>query len=293
MAKLLFRIYLFPLWLITLIPLNVLYLLSDLFYFLIYFVVRYRKKVVFNNLSRSFPSKTSEEIAQLSKKFYRHLCDYFIESIYALNISEKEINKRFRYTNIELIDQLYSKGKSIVMVTAHYNNFEWYSGIPLHTQYKALAVYHPLSNSFFDKLFIKIRQKFGVQVVPMKKTLRTIMDYNNKNIPVISLFIADQRPDGSSLNYWTTFLNQDTPVITGPERIAVKLNQAVVYFEIVKKSRGHYEIIFHLITENPAETKPGEITEKYIHKIEDIIISKPEYWLWSHKRWKYKKQNLT
>jgi Kdo2-lipid IVA lauroyltransferase/acyltransferase len=281
----------FPIWILTLLPLRVLYIFSDIFYLLIYYIVRYRKKAVYNNLRNSFPEKSKKELVSTAKKFYRHLCDSFIEGIYAYNISEKEIGKRFRYKNPELINELYAKGKSVILIAGHYGNWEWPIGLPLWSDYLLLGIYRPLSSRYFDELFIKIRSKFGGIPVTIKQTLRVLKQYAAKKKLTITYFLSDQRPGMESIHYWTSFLNQETPIITGVEKVARKLKQAVVFIEVQSVKRGYYETEFTLLSEDASLTKEFEITELHTRKLEKIIINKPEYWLWSHKRWKFKKED--
>ncbi len=291
MNRTLFNTYNFPIWLLTLLPLRVLYIISDICFIIIY-LLGYRRKVVMMNLKNSFPEKSHKELKTIAHRFYHHFCDSFIESFYALNISEKEIRKRYRYKNPEILNHLFEKKKSIILVFGHYGNWDWLNSLPLYTGHLNYALYHPLRNKYFDELFIRIRGKFGVKLIPMKTAYKDMLAASKKNILTITYFLTDQRPVWSSIRYWTTFLNQETPVLTGSEVIARKLDQAVVYLDIQKIKRGYYEAEFEIITENPTETKEFEITESHTRKLESIIIKKPEFWLWSHKRWKLKREDV-
>ena len=244
------------------------------------------------NLNKSFPEKSQKELNGITRRFYRHFCDSFIESFYALNISEKEIRKRYKYKNVEVLNQLYEKNKSVILVFGHYGNWDWLNSLPLYTKHKNYALYHPLRNKYFDELFIQIRGKFGVKLIPMKTAYKDMLTVSKNNILTITYFLTDQRPVWSSIRFWTTFLHQETPVLTGSEVIAKKLNQAVVYLDIQKVKRGFYEAEFELLAENPKETEEFEITESHTRKLESIIIRKPDYWLWSHKRWKLKREDV-
>ncbi|HJX71687.1 MAG TPA: lysophospholipid acyltransferase family protein, partial [Bacteroidales bacterium] len=288
----LFHIYNIPVWLITLLPLRMLYLMSDFFFLIVYYAARYRKRVVMMNLMNSFPEKSEDEIKTIARKFYRHLCDNFIESFYVLNMSEKEFRKRYRYRNPELLRQLLNKDKSIVLVMGHYGNWDWLCSLPLYFDQQVLAIYHPLSNKYFDELFNRIRNKFGVRLIQMKTAYREMLTATWNQILTITLFLTDQRPIWSSIHYWTTFLNQETPVLIGSESIAKKLNQAVVFADIQKIRRGYYDVEFKLVCENPEQTREFEITETQTRMLEEIIVKKPEYWLWSHKRWKHKREEI-
>ncbi|MFO7655737.1 MAG: lysophospholipid acyltransferase family protein [Bacteroidales bacterium] len=291
MNRLLFNVYNLPLWLLTLLPLNVLYLLSD-FFFVIIYLAGYRKKVVMTNLQNSFPEKPQSELKKIARRFYRHFCDSFIESIYALHISENEISKRFHYKNAEILNRYYKENKSVILVFGHYANWEWLNGMPLFVKHQVTALYHPLTNRFFDELFKEIRCKFGVKLISMKSAYKEMLSDAQKGIVTATYFLTDQRPVWSSIRYWTTFLNQETPVLTGSEVIAAKLNQPVIYLNIRKIRRGYYEAAFEIISENPGQAKEFEITEQHTRKLEESIKQNPEYWLWSHKRWKHKREEI-
>ena len=266
--------------------------MSDFFFLIVYYAARYRKRVVMMNLMNSFPEKSEDEIKTIARKFYRHLCDNFIESFYVLNMSEKEFRKRYRYRNPELLRQLLNKDKSIILVMGHYGNWDWLCSLPLYFDQQVLAIYHPLSNKYFDELFNRIRNKFGVRLIQMKTAYREMLTATWNQILTITLFLTDQRPIWSSIHYWTTFLNQETPVLIGSESIAKKLNQAVVFADIQKIRRGYYDVEFKLVCENPEQTREFEITETQTRMLEEIIVKKPEYWLWSHKRWKHKREEI-
>ena len=292
MRRLLFHTYNIPVWLITLLPLNILYLLSDFFFLIIYYLARYRKRVVITNLKNSFPEKSDDEIKIIARNFYKHLCDNFIESFYVFNISKKEIRKRYRYMNPELLRQLGNKNKSIILVIGHYGNWDWLCSLPLYVDHQVFAIYHPLSNKYFDELFNRIRKKFGVLLIQMNTSYREMLTASRNSMLTITLFLADQRPIWSSSRYWTTFLHQETPVLLGSESIAKKLDQAVIFTDIRKKGRGYYDVEFRLVTEDPCQTKEFEITEIHTRMLEEVINRKPEYWLWSHKRWKHNRKNI-
>jgi KDO2-lipid IV(A) lauroyltransferase len=281
------KVKLFPLWALTLLPLSFLYLISDILYLFIFYIVRYRKKVVIGNLQKSFPYKSEKEIQETAKKFYHYLCDYFIEGIYMINMSAKECSKRYVYEDVELLEKYHNEGKCLIMATSHYGNWEWAANSMVTTPYRIFGIYKPLSSPLFNKLFVYMRGKYNSLPVPMKHTLRVVNNaLSDKEVFVLYL-VGDQRPSIDDLSYWTTFLNQETPVITGIEKIAKKYNFPVVFLDIDRAKRGYYKVKFHKITENPADTAQFEITEKYIKKVEELITKKPELWLWSHKRWKY------
>jgi KDO2-lipid IV(A) lauroyltransferase len=244
------------------------------------------------NLALSFPEKTEKERNQIAKKYYHHLSDYFIESLALQGMNEAEIKKRFTYKNIELINDLYTRGKGIILAVGHYNNWEWFAGMPLQMKHKLLGLYKPLNNPFFNKLIIRLREKFGGHAIPISVSIRQMMDYHNKKIPTITLFLTDQRPVAEHIEYWTNFMNQEAPVQLGTEKIGKKLDYAVVYGHVRKLRRGYYSAEFTLLCENPLETKEFEITELHTRALENTIRQQPEFWLWSHRRWKHTKEGV-
>jgi KDO2-lipid IV(A) lauroyltransferase len=272
------------------LPLRIQYFFSDFIFIILYYLARYRREVVKNNLAKAFPEKTEKERNLIAVKFYRHLCDYFIESVALHGMNEEEIKKRYTYENIELINALYDRGKGIILAVGHYNNWEWYAGMPLQMNHQLLGLYKPLNNPYFNKLIIRLREKFGGHAIPIATSLKRMMEYHNQNKLTITLFLTDQRPMVKYIEYWTTFLNQETPVQLGTEKIGKRLNYAIVYGHTRKLKRGYYSTEFTLLCENPGETKEFEITEMHTHALEATIREKPEYWLWSHRRWKHNRQ---
>ncbi|MEE9461038.1 MAG: lysophospholipid acyltransferase family protein [Bacteroidales bacterium] len=287
MKRILYYLVYSILWLITLLPLPVLYLFSDFVYLILYYLVGYRKQTVYQNLRNSLPYKSPKEIRHIARKFYRQLCDYFIESIYRIHMGEKENARRLHYINPELLQDYYNRGKSIVLLLSHYGNWEWPTRISKLSYHDILAIYKPLQNKYFDRLFLQLRGQFGAIGIPMDSTLRTLVTYQRNNQPVVLYTIADQRPQWTSIQHWTTFLNQDTPVITGPEKIARRSNIPVYFLNLQKIKRGFYSAEFMLICENPKDVPEFDITRKYLAMLERSILQRPEIWLWSHKRWKY------
>lgn len=272
------------------LPLPVLYLFSDLLYLLAWYFPGYRKNVVMTNLRNSFPDKTDEEIRKISKAYYHHMCDSFIESFAAINMTDKELGRRCKVINPGLLKHYFDQGRSVISVFGHYGNWEWLSILPYFTDHKVLALYKPLNNKYFDRFMKRLRQKFGIRVVPVIRSYAVMLGYHNEKIPTLTFFLGDQRPMKRNIRYWTTFLNQDTPVMLGSEQIAMKLDQVVVFFIMKKLRRGYYEVEIVPVTEDPKSTGMYEITGKHIRLLEAQIIRKPEYWLWSHKRWKHKRE---
>ncbi len=274
-------------WLLHLLPERLLFLLSDFLYFLMYRVAGYRKKVVFDNLERSFPEYDKAQILSIAKKFYHHLSDLFLESAVQHFYTKEKALTKITYKNPELPNEIYKTGKQVMAVLGHYGNWEYLSTIALATDYPFIGIYKPLNNKYFDRMTQRNRSAFGGDIVPMDKIARKLIEYKSRNEPVLTLFLGDQRPIFSQIQYWTKFLGQDTPMYLGTEKLAKKLDAAVIFIKIRKKSRGRYEVEFELITQNPRELEPYAITNAHVKILEDVIREEPEYWLWSHRRWKH------
>lgn len=253
-----------------------------------FYVIRYRRKIVLENLNNSFPEKSSEELYEIAKQFYRYLADLFIEILKMLQYDLDSLSKRVKYTNPEVLDDLYDKGKDVLVVLGHYGNWEWLLGLCKYHKHRPLVVFKPVSNKHVDKVFYKMRRKMKVEPIQMRRIIRAILDYREKNILTISAFISDQSTIWEETQYWTQFLNQDTPVYLGPEKIAKKTNQAVIFYKVDRVKRGYYEVEILNLFEEAEETKPHEITERHTRVLEKIIQDKPELWLWTHRRWKLK-----
>jgi KDO2-lipid IV(A) lauroyltransferase len=277
-------------WLVTLLPLPVLFVISDLIFFLLYFVVRYRRKVVFSNLERSFPEKPAREIKEIARKFYRHLTDSFIELVYPLNMSEKEHRRRYHFRNPDLLDGLYRQERDILLLMSHYGNWEWLSLLPRITDYTCLAIYKSLQNKRFDKFVLGLRSKYGVVGVRMESTLRSLIRYDQAKERVILYSLADQRPQWSNIRYWARFMNQDSPVLAGTEKLSRRFNMAVVFMKVNKMKRGCYEIDFVPVSMEPDKEAVFAMTRKYFDFVENQVREEPAYYLWSHNRWKYDRQ---
>lgn len=284
-----FGYYLFYgfIWLFALLPVRVQYLVSDLLSFLLYHVVRYRRKIVMLNLRKSFPEKSDSALKSVSRNYFRHMCDEMIETFQLIHMSEKQILARFQCINPELVRKYHESGRSIAAVFGHYGNWEWLASLTLAIPYRVLAIYRPLKNQYYDRLMIRLRSKFGVTPVPANRTLQEILHHHGQNKPIMTLFLGDQSPARIHIQHWIKFLNQDTAVFLGAEKISVKLNHVVIFVKISKTRRGHYEVEFIPLFEDPKMTKPYEITEKHLSVLEGMIREKPDYWLWSHRRWKY------
>ncbi|NQU81867.1 MAG: lysophospholipid acyltransferase family protein, partial [Bacteroidetes bacterium] len=223
----------------------------------------------------------------ISRKFYRHLFDQMIESIALMHMSPRKILKHNRFKNPEVIEDLYKKNKGVILVSGHYGNWEWIISLQMLASHKTLAIYKQLNNKYFDRMYINIRSRYGMTPVPMNRILRELISREQKNELTLTYSLSDQRPLFRHIQYWTWFLNQDTPVYLGTEKIARKKDLAVVFLKMRKIRRGFYETEFIPLFENSRETKEHEITDKYLSILEKTIIDRPELWLWTHKRWKH------
>ncbi len=285
-------LYLF-IWLHSLLPFRVLYLLSDILFLMVFYVVGYRRKVVYENMKNSFPDRSEKEIRKMEKRFYRHFCDYIVETIKLLNISDSVTKRRFVMENTELLQKILDDGRMSILMLGHYGNWEYIPSVTLWLVSPENAVigelYRPLKNKWFDEFFLKLRSRYNTINIPKNDVLREFIKYRRDKRPVIMGFMADQTPSPANIHYWSNFLNQDTPMLTGIERIAQKLDCTLVYVDVIKLKRGHYKIVFEEITQTPKEYKEFEITEIYTRLMEKTILRAPEYWLWTHKRWKHKR----
>ena len=259
---------------------------SDVLYFLLYYIIAYRKAVTSGNLQKAFPEKTAKELLLLKKKFYHHLADIIIENIVIQYYSKRRLEKMFQFENPELIDAYFETGRPIILITGHYGNWEWASPLSYTFNHKLLAVYKPLKNPYFDKAYIKSRTRFGGEAVPMRRIGRVLFQYNEKKIATLTGMVGDQRPIRQQTQFWTSFLDQQTAVFTGSEKLAKKFNAVVVFMEVRKTQRGKYLASIKLITDTPRQTAEFEITEKHTRMLEALILEDPAYWLWSHRRWK-------
>lgn len=276
-------------WLLGRAPRFILYGLADIVYFVLYYIVRYRRKVVYKNLRNSFPEKTDQEIHLIAKKFFHHLSDIFVENIAFIKMSKKRVLQMVELEKTDLPEKLFNSKKNIVGVTGHYGNWEVYFTLPIIFPHLVLGVYKPLNNRFFDKQFYNMRARFNALPVTMADSYKTVLKYNNENKLTLLGLIADQRPPKEGGHYWTTFLNQETAIFLGPEKIAKKLNAAILFTYLEKIKRGKYLIKVKLLFEDTTQCKEHEITETHLRFLENLIKEKPEYWLWSHKRWKHKR----
>ena len=270
-------------------PYWLLYLKSDCYYFLVYHLLRYRRKVVRQNLLNSFPNKDAKEIKRIERRFYQNLCDLFVEAPKMLRMKSNGYQSRITYTNHELVKQLYEQGKNVFYAIPHSGNWEWFGKmIPELTQHKSLAVYKRVENPVFEQLMLYIRT-YGstLEMVESNSVLRRLAQLRGSQTAV--LMMADQTSHGLAQDYWTEFLHQDTCWFTGIERIAQKLDYAIVFVDMRRQGRGRYEVSFELLVDRPKEMKTGEIMERYVRCVERFIEANPDNWLWSHRRWKHQR----
>lgn len=284
-SKILFYLIILP---ISKLPFWVLYRISDLLYLVLYKIIGYRTKVVRKNLENSFPKKSSQEIKELEAKFYCHLCDLVVESLKAFSISLEDAKERMKDRNIEVVNQFYKQGRQVVLVGGHYGNWELFAiTIGATTEHNTLALYTPLKNEFINDKITKSRSKYGLGMLSIKDIKSKLNEINSDAYAII--FGADQSPRKSQRAYWMKFLNQETGVQFGTEKFAKDFDAVVVFANIYKVKRGFYELDYTVITEQPNKEDTGFISKRHTQMLESVIEKQPEYWLWSHKRWKHKR----
>lgn len=280
---------------ISLTPFPLLYLRADCYAFLLYHVVRYRRKVVRENLVKSFPEKSSAEIRSIEKRFYRNFCDLVVEICKIRNMKREELLKRVEYTNPELLAGLCEKGKSLLLAMQHSSNWEWlWQTQPTVSEHHHFAIYKKLENPYFDRYVYQLRTKHsnGQEVMIEDKKTKSVLESREGMVDAV-LILGDQTPRGVETDYWTDFLHRDTCWYTGIEKLAKRFDAAVAYVEMTRVERGRYQVTFHLITEEPKSTEEGFIMEQYVRHVERFIQVQPDNWLWSHRRWKHSRQQAS
>lgn len=274
------------------LPFRVLYIISDILFFMIFYIARYRRNVVMKNIMESFPELPESKHRDICRKFYRHFTDYIVETIKLHHISDAEIKDRMEYRNLELVDRLFDQGKSIVMYFSHCGNWEWATSITLFTRHTIndvvfAQVYRPLKNAWFDAYFLHLRGRFGSISFPKRTVIRNLLKLHNEGTLSITGFMSDQKPSHNDSVHIVKFLNHPTAMIAGTELLARKLDMAAVYWDIEKVKRGHYRLTARLITDTPKELPEMAMTATYASMLEATIRRNPSIWLWTHKRWKY------
>ncbi|MCL6295824.1 lysophospholipid acyltransferase family protein [Jejuia spongiicola] len=278
------------LWLISILPFRLLYIVSDCFYIVLYKIIGYRKKVVSANLKLVFPEKSEKELIQIRKKFYKHLCDMFLEMAKTMTISEASLKKRFKIKNPEEFKRLENLNKSIILIFGHYASWEWSIVLQNYINFKGLAVYKKLANRHFDKLVRDIRTKFKTSLISTKDIISTLNRDEEKGIRTITGFLSDQSPRLSKDVYWSKFMSIKAPCFTGAERLAKNLDFSTAYLKVTKIKRGHYEAEIITLAENPNNYENYELTEMFLKEVEKQIYEAPEYYFWTHKRWKHREK---
>lgn len=283
-----YRILMWPLRLMARLPLRLLYPLSTLACFFLYRLVGYRRKVVAANLKRCFPEASPEQLRLWEREFYHHLCDIFIEAFKLLHISDREMSRRVEVRGIEAVNAVVDSGRSVVVMIGHYGNWEWvtYLATKLNRKATLAQIYHPLSNKFMDRLMLTLRGRFGSKSLPMASAVRSLLQMERRGEHFVCGFIADQRPFTRELKHWTCFLGQDTPYVVGGESIGNHIGADFYYLDIEPLKRGHYRMTFKPIIPPADDTEPNPVTRQYLSMLEATIRRAPQYWLWSHKRWK-------
>ncbi len=273
------------------LPLWMLYRISDLLFLLVYFVVRYRRKVVRENLSRSFPDRSKQERRLIERRFYRFFCDYAVETIKLLTISEAEMRRRMKVFGCEEMDAELDRQSFCFLMLGHYGNWEWLSTIALWSKHNCGQLYTPLHNATFDRVFYDMRSRFGTENISKYNALRRILSLKSEGIPSHIGFITDQSPRPNSIHDWMTFLHQDTPIFTGAERIGKKVGAAAYFIRVTRPRRGYYECHLERLTSDMREFADYELTELCMRRLEAEINEVPHLWLWTHRRWKHQRNH--
>ena len=277
-------------WPMQLFPLEFHYLFSDLLFVFVYRIFRYRIKVVSKNLKNSFPDKTEAERKKIEKAFYHSFCDMFIETLYFTHLNVKKEEKRLQIEGLDKVEEFIAKGKNIIAVTGHFGNWEFLQLFIQKLSVRTYFVYKQLANKSFDQFYRELRSRAAVPL-EMKQTFRQLITDKQNHKIFGALMISDQRPLKNGIRHWISFMNQDTPVMLGTEKIARKTDAAVFYLEVKQIRRGYHKAAFELLYEAPAKTSDYEITDGFMKRLEKSIYDSPHQYLWTHKRWKYKKQN--
>ncbi|CAL2061329.1 lysophospholipid acyltransferase family protein [Tenacibaculum sp. 190524A05c] len=282
-------ILVFPIiWLISRLPMRLLYVFSDFLFLLVYYVVGYRKKVVLSNLKLAFPEKSDEELKRITKKTLHHFCDFIVESIKSFSISEKEVSRRYKFVNPEVLNNIAKNGKNIILTGAHLNNWEWSVSMPLVSDIHIYGAYTPIKNKHFNEFMKSSRTKFNLTAYKTKEMIPNMMKNIKNGNKGAYILLSDQSPVVQKTYHWQEFFGVKVPVHTGAELLAKKFDMSVINYSTKKIKRGYYETTFEVITENPKELDNYQITDKYLRITEDRIKEQPENYLWTHKRFKHK-----
>ena len=281
------------LWLISILPFRLFYIVSDLIFVLVYHIIGYRRKTVRKNLELVFPEKSKKEIKNIQRKFYSHMCDMFLEMIKSISISEKELKRRFTFTNVEYLRELEKMDKSIVLMCGHYASYEWMNALQLYDlKFRSFGIYKKIKNKYFDDLVKSIRGRFDGTLITTYKATETIRYNQEQGILGNYAMIADQSPKKSRAKHWIHFMGIRVPVFEGSERLARNLDMNVIYLHVEKVGRGYYKATLKPISTDAPNEPKHYITEKFIELLEKQIRNKPEYYLWTHKRWKHRNEPI-
>lgn len=277
-------------YLVSKLPYRALYVISDIANLVLYHIVRYRRDIVRRNITSAFPEKSLEDCISIERGFYKWFCDYFVETVKLMSVSRQELLSRIEFRGIDKIEECFDRGQTCAGILGHYGNWELLSatGLVIKKHHEAVIglIYHPLRSQLFDRLFINIRQSMGGVCIPKKDILRYLVSFRRQNLMNLFGYIADQAPRYRNIHLWLPFLNHDTPVFTGAERIMRKMNNAVFYIDVERPERGKYIYTFKLMTDKPGEMPEFEITKKFFVMLEQTIRREPRFYLWSHNRWK-------
>lgn len=277
-------------YLVSKLPYRALYVISDIANLVLYHIVRYRRDIVRRNITSAFPEKSLEECISIERGFYKWFCDYFVETVKLMSVSRQELLSSIEFRGIDKIEECFDRGQTCAGILGHYGNWELLSATGLvikkHPEAVIGLIYHPLRSQLFDRLFINMRQSMGGVCVPKKDILRYLVSFRSQNLMNLFGYIADQAPRYRNIHLWLPFLNHDTPVFTGAERIMRKMNNAVFYIDVERPERGKYIYTFKLMTDKPGEMPEFEITKKFFVMLEQTIRHEPRFYLWSHNRWK-------
>lgn len=283
-----YRLLRWSVWLVSLLPMRVHYLFSGFLAWLARDVVKYRRKVVHKNISESFPEKPADEILAIEKRFYGWFADYIVETVKCASMSQKEMFRRMRFENLEEVNAVLREGRTVILYLGHYGNWEWVASLPMHLEKSAVRgqIYHKLSSHAFDRLLLGLRSRWEGVNVEMHDTLRAYRQWQQEGKASVIGFIADQVPNYDSIHLWVPFLNHDTPVFSGAERIARMTHAATFYCEVSRPKRGEYLLRMHKMADDASKTEKFSQTKEYFRRLEEDIRRQPEIWLWSHRRWK-------
>lgn len=277
-------------YLVSKLPYRALYVISDIANLVLYHIVRYRRDIVRRNITSAFPEKSLDDCISIERGFYKWFCDYFVETVKLMSVSRQELLSRIEFRGIDKIEECFDRGQTCAGILGHYGNWELLSATGLvikkHPEAVIGLIYHPLRSQLFDRLFINMRQSMGGVCVPKKDILRYLVSFRSQNLMNLFGYIADQAPRYRNIHLWLPFLNHDTPVFTGAERIMRKMNNAVFYIDVERPERGKYIYTFKLMTDKPGEMPEFEITKKFFVMLEQTIRREPRFYLWSHNRWK-------